>query len=360
VSRLNLEHQRKRARALLNGARLRDAEAIARVRRAGAGDAEAIALHDAQLVIARENGFSSWSKLKAHIRSEGLERPLMLAARLMAANRAVETTRRDPLYRDPFAHELAGDDGWAAWHAVRQSSWPGYASGPDPFLTILTRFFDDALVSAVKKAAITQVVIVGAGMDTRAFRLEWPSDVQLFEVDTADVFAHKERVLNRLGAQPRCRRETIVANRHGSLKRALRRTAFDPARTTAFLIERIQYLRPDSADRLLRELTTLASEGSWIGLALVSAETLRSSFMQPFLHKLEAAGMPPWKFGMDDPEAWLSTHGWNATSLVAGAPDASYGRWPYGYIPRGTPAIPRGFFTSGWKSGEEHPWPPSR
>jgi methyltransferase (TIGR00027 family) len=360
VSRLNLEHQRKRARALLNGVRRRDAEALLRVTRAGAADANALALHDAQLVIAREHGFTSWSKLKAQIGSDSVKRPLLLAARLMAANRAAETMRREPLYRDPLAGDLAGDEGWAALEAVRQSSWPGYSSGPDPYLTILTRFFDEALIEAVRTATITQVVIVGAGMDTRAFRLTWPSGVHLFEVDTADVFAYKEAILHRLDAQAQCQRHTTCTRSYASLARALRRAHFEPTRPAAFLIERLQYLRPERADRLLRELSALASESSWIGLALVSRETLHSNFMEPYLRKLEAVGLPPWTFGVDDPEAWLAQYGWKASSVVAGAPEASYGRWPYAYIPRGTPAIPRGFLTVGWKTREEDSWPSSR
>jgi methyltransferase (TIGR00027 family) len=344
----------------LNGVQRREADALGRIVRAGAADAQAFALHDAQLVIARETGFPNWSTLNAHIRSEPLGSPLLLAAQVMAANRAAETTRRDALYRDPLASDLAGDEGWSTLLTVQKSSWPGYASGPDPYLTILTRFFDDALIDAVRRTAIAQVVILPAGMDTRAFRLEWPSGVQLFEVDTADVFAHKEQILQRLGAKPRCHRHATVTRSHRSLKRALRRTDFDPRRKTAFLLERLQYLRPEGADRLLGELTALAADGSWIGFALVTSETLRSDFMQPYLRKLEAAGLAPWRFGVDDPEAWLSTYGWNAQSVVAGAPEASYGRWPYGYVPRGTPAIPRGFFTIGWKTRKEDLWPSSR
>jgi methyltransferase (TIGR00027 family) len=345
---------------LLKGVRGRDSEALLRVMRAGAGRADALALHDAQLVIARENGFPSWSKLKAEIRSEDVKRPSLLAAQLMAANRAAETRRREALYRDPLAADLAGYDGWAVLEAVRQSSWPWCTSGPDPYLTILTRFFDDAVLAAVRTATITQVVIVGAGMDTRAFRLAWPSSVHVFEVDTAEVFVYKEAILHRLGARPVCKRHTACTRCYASLARALRRTDFDPARPTAFLIERLQYLKPERADHLLRELSALASEGSWLGLALVSQETLHSTFMAPHLRKLEAVGLPPWVFGVDDPESWLAHYGWNASSVVAGAPEANFGRWPYAYIPRETPAIPRGFLTVGRTVREEDRWPSSR
>jgi methyltransferase (TIGR00027 family) len=353
VSRLNLEHQRKRARALLKGVRLRDTDALRRMSRAGARTAHTIALHEAQLVIARENGFPSWSKLKSHIGSESLDHRVLRSARLVAANHAIEAAQRTPLYRDLLAHDLAGDDGWTAWNAWQQSLWPSYASGPDPYLTIATRYFDDALVDAVRTAAIGQVVIVGGGMDARAFRLAWPSGVVVFEVDTADVFAHKEPVLQRLAAQATCTRHTVVAARRGSLKRALRRTAFDPARPTAFLLERLHYLRPEEANRLLRELSALAAEGSWIGLAVVTEPTLCSTFMQPFLRKIEAAGLPPWRFAVDEPEAWLAGYGWQASCVVAGSPEASYGRWPYAYIPRERSGVPRGFLTCGWRVREE-------
>jgi methyltransferase (TIGR00027 family) len=359
VSRLNLEHQRKRARALLKGVRLRDAESLDRMSRASELDGTAIALHEAQLVVARENGFSSWSKLKAHARSDSPASPLMLSSRLFAVNRALETTRQHPLYRDPLADRLAGAEGWAVWHAWRQSLWPGFGSAPDPYLTIATRFFDDALLAAVRDAGIMQVVIVRAGMDTRAFRLDWPPNVCVFEVDTADVFAHKEPILRRLDAQPLCHRQTIITRSLGSLKRALRRSDFDPAQKTAFLIERLQYLPPEGADRALGEITRLAAEGSWIGLSLVTDATLRSEFMRPFLQKLEFVGLPPWRFGIDEPEQWLARYGWRSSSVVLGAPEASYGRWPYAYIPREQPGIPRAFLTVGWKHRGEDAWSPS-
>src|SRR5262245_43950388 len=104
------------------------------MKRAGVSRPGGLALHDTQLVVARESGFRSWSRLKAHIRSERIRRPAMLAALLAAANRAAETIRPDALYRDPFARDLAGDAGRMVSEAMRQASWPGYTSGPDPYL----------------------------------------------------------------------------------------------------------------------------------------------------------------------------------------------------------------------------------
>jgi hypothetical protein len=70
--------------------------------------------------------------------------------------------------------------------------------------------------------------------------------------------------------------------------------------------------------------------------------------MTPWIRKHEEIGSPPLRFGIDDPEAFLASHGWQGTTVVAGAPEANFGRWPYGYIPRRTPGVPRIFFAEGW------------
>jgi methyltransferase (TIGR00027 family) len=312
----------------------------------------ALFLHDAQRVVARESGFATWARLKAHIRSESLRDPLVRVALVAAADRALETELPRPLYQDPLARPLAGDAGGVLLAAMRRTSWPGYATGPDPHLAVMTRFFDDALRQVVTASAIRQVVILGAGMDTRAFRLAWPSTLTLFEVDRPEVFEHKEAVLDRVRARAVCRRQVVAADLHG-WARALSRAGFDSHTPTAFLIERLQYLDSSAADHLLRDVTTVSSPDSWIGLALTTEQTRCSPFMAPYLHKMEELGFPPWRFGVDDPESWLATYGWDAVSVVAGAPEANYGRWPYAYIPRGTPAIPRVFFTQGWRRKKE-------
>ncbi len=48
---------------------------------------------------------------------------------------------------------------------------------------------------------LLQVVLLGAGMDTRAWRLELPPGVAWFEVDTADVLGAKRAIMTRAGAQ---------------------------------------------------------------------------------------------------------------------------------------------------------------
>jgi len=352
LPRLNLEHQRKRARALLKAARAQDPDALSRFAPSRSRAASTVSLHDAQRVVARENGFASWARLKSHIRSEALRHPHMLSALLGATYLALETELPRPLFRDPLARSLAGQVGWSALAAMRHTRWPGYSSGPDPFVSILTRFFDDALRNVVTQSGITQVVILGAGMDTRAFRLAWPPCMTVYEVDRADVFEHKEAVLGEARARAACGRQIVASCSRGSWTAALVKAGFDPRKRSAVLIQGLHYFDASAAERLLHDVTAISTKESWIGFTLTTEQTLRSAFMTPFLQRLEALGLPRWQFGVDDPDAWVARHGWAATSVVAGAPEASYNRWPYGYVPRETPAIPRVFFTQAWFGGK--------
>ena len=80
--RLNLEQQKKRAKELLKAVRDGDADAVARWEaHHPKGAAAGQLLADAQLVIARENGFPSWPRMKAHIDTLRIARQRMEAGR---------------------------------------------------------------------------------------------------------------------------------------------------------------------------------------------------------------------------------------------------------------------------------------
>jgi methyltransferase (TIGR00027 family) len=353
----NLEQQRKRARALLKAARAHDAAALRRLaivhpslaRRSRGATAASVSLHDAQLVIAREYGFTSWAKMKAHIDTHAAMTPVGTTALVMAANRALESELEHPLYRDRFARQLAGPAGSATLLSMRRMIWPGFSTGPDPYLSIRTRYFDDALRRVARDASLTQIVLLASGMDARAFRLAWPSGLTLFELDRDELFDRKEAVLRSMRARAACRRRIVRTDLSGSWTAALLKAGFDPSRKSMFLLEGVlSFLDSAVVAHVFQGLRSIASPGSWIGLDVPSAETLASPFMRPWRLKQEELGRPPAKFGLDDPEAFLAAHGWQGTSVVAGAPEANFGRWPYAYLPRTAPGIPRIFLTEGW------------
>ena len=121
-----------------------------------------------------------------------------------AAARAHESARDDRLFDDPWAAALAGKEG-LAWVAGRQ---------PDSLapMVLRIRFFDDFLERVTRQNAIRQVVLMAAGLDTRAFRLPWPAGTNVFEIDQPGGLEEKDRLLHSVGVQPTCTRHIIQAD----------------------------------------------------------------------------------------------------------------------------------------------------
>ncbi len=262
----------------------------------------------------------------------------------VAASRALESESAEPLYCDPYARALAGDTGFAILRTMRAAMGLPENTGTNPYLTIRTRYFDDALVAAVRAGSLTQVVILAAGLDARAFRLDWPSGVGLFEVDRDDIFAYKEPLLSRAGARPRCDRRIVRADLSAPWTGALTVAGFDPGRPAAFLAEGLLvYLEEAAAAALIESIRKIAAAGSWLGLDLANTAMLTSPVTAASVSKLAAAGCP-WRFGVDDAESFLGQHGWTATVASPGDPDVSHGRWPFPSMSRREPGIPANYF----------------
>ena len=130
--------------------------------------------------------------------------PASSTAHWIAAARARESERSDALFHDPYAAILAGDVGRASLAASERAS-----GGENLFLAVRALFFDEALIAEAR--ADDAVVLLGAGLDTRAFRLPLPPDIDWYEIDDGALLANKERVLDELGASSSCRTRQPVA-----------------------------------------------------------------------------------------------------------------------------------------------------
>jgi len=101
--------------------------------------------------------------------------------------RAMESRRRDRLFRDPYAAAFlaAAPEVFDPAERGAVACLSGLSGAGATFWSqavIRTRFFDDYLIDAAG-LGIRQVVLLAAGLDTRAYRLNWPTDVRLFELD---------------------------------------------------------------------------------------------------------------------------------------------------------------------------------
>ncbi len=266
---------------------------------------------------------------------------LGLTARWTAGVRAAESLREDHLFNDPWAAALAGREG---------QEWAKHRSGDNgASITIRTRFFDDFLQRVTSEYAIRQVVLMAAGLDTRAFRLVWPEQTRLFELDQSQVLKYKEQVLSSARAQAASERHIIEVDLRGSWTETLIKAGFDVRQPSAWLLEGfLVYLPYESVTHILDEVTGLAAPGSWIGFDIINSAMLTSQWTRPWVETLANAGVP-WLSTMDDPEDFLNKRGWKATLTQAGEKDAHYGRWPYPTTSPMIPGMPRNWFVTAQK-----------
>ncbi len=259
-------------------------------------------------------------------------------ARWTAGVRARESERTDRLFDDPWAAALAGPEG-LAWIESR----PADSVVP---IVIRTRFFDDFLQDAAQYTGLRQVVLPGAGLDTRAYRLRWPDQTRLFELDQAAVLAGKAEILRAAGAEPNCQRQAIGADLIVPWGAALVEHGFDPRQPSAWLMEGfLFYLANDQIVSILAQVTELAAPGSWLAFDIINSTMLTSPLTQKWVEMQAGAGAP-WIGTMDDPVEFLAKRGWQASLTQAGADDANYGRWPFPVIPTTMPGMPHNWFVT--------------
>lgn len=266
---------------------------------------------------------------------------LGLTARWTAGVRARESARSDHLFEDPWAEALTGKEG-AEWLAQR----PEDSTIP---MAIRTRFFDDFLQDISHRYAIRQVVLMAAGLDTRAFRLNWPSGTCLFELDQPEVLQYKEQVLQAAGAHPACQRYLIEADLTSPWQEKLMGGGFDPQLPSAWLLEGFLFYLPNqSITQVLDGVTSLAASGSWMGFDIINSAMLTSTWTRPWV-EMQASQGAPWIGTLDDPQAFLAQRGWQAALTQAGASDANYGRWRLPVLPVMAPELPHNWFVTAQK-----------
>ena len=153
----------------------------------------------------------------------------------VAASRALASKQPNPLINDPFADALVKAVGLDYCNRMADGELD---FDSDPLLdrermceqiAVRTRYFDDFLTSAAA-AGIRQAVILASGLDTRAYRLPWPPDSVIFEIDQPQVIEFKSAVLADLGATPPADRRPVAIDLRNDWPTALRDSGFDSTR----------------------------------------------------------------------------------------------------------------------------------
>ena len=120
---------------------------------------------------------------------------------MAAAYRAMETNHPNAIFLDPLAAKLAGDRGKTIIDSLPKQAFIGGWS-----VVIRTRIIDDFIQGAIV-AGVDTILNLGAGLDTRPYRMELPESLRWIEVDYPHVIELKETRLS--GETPRCRLERV-------------------------------------------------------------------------------------------------------------------------------------------------------
>jgi methyltransferase (TIGR00027 family) len=248
-------------------------------------------------------------------------------ALVVSAQRAAESRRPDALFRDPVAEALVDTIGEAAVAAAPDPDHDG--TGEDAltrvmgdFLPVRTCFFD----RLVTEHPTAQVVILAAGLDGRAYRLERPAGTVFYEVDVPEVLAFRDAVAGDL--TPTVEHRSVAIDLREDWPAALLAAGFDPTRPTTWLVEGLLiYLPADAADLLLDRLTGLSAPGSAIGVeyadrdpaAAMSGVAGDDPGARRFADLVDAGPR-------DTPARWLGSRGWTVEESTVREQAALVGR----------------------------------
>jgi methyltransferase (TIGR00027 family) len=249
-------------------------------------------------------------------------------ARLMAAMRAKETARSDRLFNDSFAAQLAGEEAFTFLEQKLKVEDRVY-------IAVRTRFFDDFLLNACIEA--NQIVILASGMDTRAYRLTWSLETQIYELDQAQVLETKAAIL--ANTAPNCQHYTIPADLTQPWSHLLLEQGYQPNLPSVWLLEGLlMYLTELQVRQLLQTISQLTTADSYLGLDLVN---VRGVEYEPYKGYFRS--------GFDEPEKLLAEYGWKAKVIQPGDEGAHFGRYTNKLPPRDVPDVGRVFLIKAHK-----------
>ncbi|MFN8087456.1 MAG: class I SAM-dependent methyltransferase [Mycobacterium sp.] len=289
------------------------------------------------------------SALRSHDDTWDIATSVGSTAVMVAAARASETESPDPLIRDPFARILVDGAGTGMWEAFLDDSLTDRMAEADPEATavltnmlnyqaVRTHFFD-AYFRGASDAGIRQIVILASGLDSRAYRLEWPAGTRVYEIDQPKVLEYKAETLARHGAQPSADRLEVPIDLRQDWPAALKAQGFDPSQPTAWLAEGLlMYLPADAQDRLFELITKLSAPGSRVSAEAVGHhdEERRAAMRERFDKFADQLGIQKSIDIQDltyndveraDVTDWLNAHGWTASGTSSTDEMRRLNRW---------------------------------
>jgi methyltransferase (TIGR00027 family) len=300
----------------------------------------------------------------------------------VAAARAAETESDNPLISDPFARVFLNAAGDGMWNWFAAPDLPTEIAEAEPdlkprmqgmvdYMAARTSFFDQFFLDAAR-SGVQQLVILAAGLDSRAWRLPWPDGpdgIRVYELDQPRVLEFKLSTLQESGAQPTCQLVHVPVDLRHDWPAALQEAGFDTSAPSAWSAEGLLPFLPAVAQELLFErVHALSAGGSRIAVEAPGPDFLdedarakqreTTQRVRDLMAKLEPERDIPdvqdlWYLEeREDVDTWLGRHGWDVTVTPAEQLMAHYDRRP----PQGIEdAAPKTLFVAAERAGGVSP-----
>jgi methyltransferase (TIGR00027 family) len=222
-------------------------------------------------------------------------------ARWVALYRAMESERRDALFRDPYARRLAGEQGEAILRGMKQGrrwAWP---------MIVRTAVMDEIILRAITRDGVDTVLNLAAGLDARPYRLPLPPTLRWVDVDLPDILTYKEQQL--AGETPSCAVEFAKVDlRDAAARRALFAGVAASARRVLVVTEGLLiYLTPEQVADLAKDLAAQRAFRWWL---IDIASPLLLQWMQRTWGKTATAGNAAFIFAPAEDTKFFAPYGW--------------------------------------------------
>lgn len=180
----------------------------------------------------------------------------------IAFHRVVESAKpeEERICYDPYAVHFLGSDLLKFLEATacnypeakaRMEEMNNLFPGTQNSIVARVRYFDDYLRSSLNEG-VEQVVVLGAGYDTRAYRIELKDSVKVFEVDYQETQKMKREKIKEIFGHLSEQVVYVNADIESEELNRLLENGYDPLKKTLFMMEGIiYYLSPGSVDNLL-------------------------------------------------------------------------------------------------------------
>ncbi len=221
------------------------------------------------------SGLSGAARINAYVRTEhdtwDIKTSVGSTALFVAAARALEAQKLQPAVVDPYAEVFCRAVG-GEWADLLDGKAPGHPLKTEfgnyfvDFQAVRTRYFD-TYFEAAAAVGVRQIVILAAGLDSRAYRLAWPDGTVIFELDQPRVLEFKREALAARGDAPTAERREVAVDLRNDWPQALRNSGFDPSKPSAWIAEGLLIYLPAAAQRqLFAGIESLAAPGSHLAL----------------------------------------------------------------------------------------------